>query len=113
MLQPRRIITYCFSVASFVSVVYLIISVDLYSSENYSKPKLKLLGLQRPKPKSNFLSEIKVPSKLTFQETTTVKTEDGSPRENEKLKDTETNGFVVKRAPNLKNKIMSRQIEQF
>ena len=97
MLQPRRIITYCFSVASFVCVVYLIISVDLYSSENYSKPKSKLLGLQRPKPKSNFLSEIKVPSKLTFQETT----EDGSPRENEKLKDTETNGFVVKRTPNL------------
>jgi hypothetical protein len=97
MLQPRRIITYCFSVASFVCVVYLIISVDLYSSDNYSKPKSKLLGLQRPKPKSNFLSEIKVPSKLTFQETT----EDGSPRENEKLKDTETNGFVVKRTPNL------------
>ena len=103
MLQPRRIISYCCSVASFVCVIYLIISVDLYSSENYLKPQENYLkpqensfGLRRPKPKSNFLSEIKVPSNYIFQETPISVTDDVSTKENEKVKDNETNGFVIK-----------------
>ncbi len=57
MYIPRRVVSFFIWVASFVCIIYSIVIINLYSSENLLPNSNNFA--EKPRPRQNFLSEKK------------------------------------------------------
>lgn len=58
--QPRKTVSCCISASSLLCIAYIFISLNVYLDERFTDSNFG--SRDRPKPRKNFLSDLKVPS---------------------------------------------------